>query len=417
MPAVLALVAAILGLIFAGYSSYDYIQHLDRQLHAVHCSFVPGLAAATEVDNACRTAMYSAYGAMFRGTWWGGIPVSLFALGVYGFFAAFATGLLVNGPNISRRAYQFFGYASLTPLLVSVFMAFVAAVKLGVFCKTCVGLYVSSILLAAAGIWCMAAVRRLSFAAAFATVPNAPGPTGTAPLQGTPITGMPIGHPAMIPAWLVGLGCCVGLPALIYVNALPDVRPKLASCGSLPKSDTKALLHLASLHPKRDAIIVADPLCPTCKGMHDRLAAEGALENMNVSLMLMPLDDQCNWMLDRPLHPGSCVLSKAVLCADPRSREALEWMYSNQEELAGLAKSGDALLRSRLRTEFGDAIDACINAKKTEAQLNNMLQYAVTNQLPVSTPQLYLGNMRICDEDTDLGLRYTLGQLAPELLQ
>ena len=40
--ALLAVVAAVLGLVFAAYSTYDYAAQLDRQVHAVHCSFVPG---------------------------------------------------------------------------------------------------------------------------------------------------------------------------------------------------------------------------------------------------------------------------------------------------------------------------------------------------------------------------------------
>lgn len=415
MPAALALVASVLGLLFAGFSTYDYAQHLDRQLHAVHCSFTPGLAAALEAENACRTAMYSAYGAFFRGTWWGGVPVSLLALGVYIFFAAFAVALLVGGPKSSRRAYQFMGFASLGPLFVSVVMAFIAAVRLGVFCKTCVGLYVASALLAGAGIWGMVQLRQLSFVNALA--PASPGPSGTVPQAPAVPEGMPAGNPGLIAIWLALLGLCVGVPALIYVNALPDYRPKLASCGDIPKPESKALVKLATIQPKRDVTIVADPLCPTCKGLHERLIAEGALENMNASLVLMPLDNACNWMLDRSLHPGSCTLSKAIICADPRSREALEWMFANQEELAALAKANETLLRSRLRTHFGDAIDGCIDAQQTKVRLNNILQYAVTNELPVSTPQLFLGKTRICDEDTDLGLRYTLVQLAPEVLE
>jgi len=410
-PAALALVASVLGLVFSFFSTYDYAKHLDRQLHAVHCSFTPGITAASGAENACRTAMYSAYGALFRGTWWGGIPVSLFSLGVYAFFVAFSVSLLVGGPKSSRRAYQFMGFASLGPLLVSVIMAFIAAVQLGVFCKTCVGLYISSAMLAGAGIWGMVQLRRLSFVQAFTPA------KGEASAEKPPVQGMPMGNPGLIAVWLAALGLCVGVPALIYVNALPDYRPKLASCGTIPKPKSKSLVKLATIHPKRDALIVADPLCPTCKGLHERLIAESAMENMNASLVLLPLDSECNWMLDRSLHKGSCTLSKAVICADPRSREALEWVFSNQEELAALAKGGDALLRARLRTHFGDAIASCIDAKKTEVRLNDILQFAVSNELPVSTPQLYLGKMRICDEDTDLGLRFTLAQLAPEVLQ
>ena len=30
------------GLVFAGVSTYDFVQHLDRQVHSLHCSFIPG---------------------------------------------------------------------------------------------------------------------------------------------------------------------------------------------------------------------------------------------------------------------------------------------------------------------------------------------------------------------------------------
>src|SRR5512146_2094148 len=117
----IALVGVVLGLTFAGLSSYDSMQHLDRQLHEVHCSFVPGLQGAPG-DNPCRTAMYSSYSALFRGSCWGGVPISLLALGVYAFFGAFVVALLVGGAATSRRAYLFLGVTSVGPLIVSIVM-------------------------------------------------------------------------------------------------------------------------------------------------------------------------------------------------------------------------------------------------------------------------------------------------------
>ncbi|MCZ7681664.1 MAG: hypothetical protein M5U28_23860 [Sandaracinaceae bacterium] len=34
------------------------------------------------------------------------------------------------------------------------------------------------------------------------------------------------------------------------------------------------------------------------------------------------------------------------------------------------------------------------------------------NQLPVLTPQVYVGDLRLCDADTDLGMDYALSRLA-----
>jgi hypothetical protein len=141
------------------------------------------------------------------------------------------------------------------------------------------------------------------------------------------------------------------------------------------------------------------------------------MENLDLRVALLPLDSECNWMVDRSLHQGSCVLARAVICSEPQARGALEWMYANQEELTRLGKAGEAQLKAKLRERFGADLAACLDAKKTKVRLNNVLQYAVSNRVPVSTPQMYLGDRRVCDEDSDLGLRYTLGRLAPEVLQ
>lgn len=398
-PAALALGASALGVAFAAISTGDYARHLDRQLHEMHCSFVPGMVA-TDSANACRTAMVSSYSSVMREHWWGGVPISLFGLGTYLFFAAFALALVVGAPRASRRAWQFLGIAGLVPLAASIVMALISALKIGAFCKTCVGLYVASVVLAGAGLWGWLAARR-AFSAHAEADPEAP----------------PVGHPALLAAWFAAMGACAVLPALVYVAALPDYRAKLLSCGKLTAPPIKAPVVLATAHPKRDVTLVIDPLCPSCKALDARLVSEGVLENLHPTVVLMPLDDSCNWMVDRAVHPGACLLSRVVLCSEARPREALDWMFANQEELASLGKVGEAQLKARVRTQFGASIDECVDSKATHARLNAVLHWAVDAHLVLSTPQVFLGDRHVCDEDTDLGLRYTLAQLAPEVLQ
>ncbi len=55
---IVALVGATLGFIFACVSTSDFMQHLDRQVHAIHCSFIPG-AGKEMGDSGCRTVMMS----------------------------------------------------------------------------------------------------------------------------------------------------------------------------------------------------------------------------------------------------------------------------------------------------------------------------------------------------------------------
>jgi protein-disulfide isomerase len=134
---------------------------------------------------------------------------------------------------------------------------------------------------------------------------------------------------------------------------------------------------------------------------------------------LFPLDSSCNWMLDRSLHPGACLLSGAVLCSadNNNARAALEWSYDNQDDLREAGKAGEAALKKKISDKLGPAIAACASDKKTAQRLTKHLHHAANNRVPVSTPQMFLGDKRVCEEDTDLGLKYTLAQLAPAVVK
>lgn len=442
LPGILGVVASSLGVFFSAFSTHDYALHLDRQLHNTHCSFVPGLTDATAGTNACTTAMYSPYSALLRDQYWGGIPISLFALGAYAFFLATSVYLLTAGNAASKRIWQGFGLAALTPICASAVMFFISLTRLGAFCKLCVGLYGASILLFIAGV---SALRKAGGVplSADATIPDlhpygampqktqgmtpygypepayaVPPPPVPSPLEA--LGGVPTGHVLVIPVLFAALGLFAASPALIYIAALPDYTPYLTGCGKLPEPADKnnVLVKMRGVQAKEQALLVVDPLCPTCKGFHERLISEGVLDHLDARVMIFPLDSECNWMLDRPLHPGACVLAKAFICGESsgKARQILDWSYENQEELAGLGKVGKDQLRAKVRARFPE-VDACIDAKETKVRLDKTLLFAVDNKIQISTPQLYIGESatRICDEDTDLGLRYTLGIMAPRL--
>jgi hypothetical protein len=52
-----------------------------------------------------------------------------------------------------------------------------------------------------------------------------------------------------------------------------------------------------------------------------------------------------------------------------------------------------------------------MEAPTTKTRLTQSLRWAVRNQVPVLTPQFYVDGKRLCDEDTDLGLEYTLTRM------
>jgi uncharacterized membrane protein/protein-disulfide isomerase len=430
--AIVVAAAAVIGLVFAVYSTYDYALHLDRQMHSVHCSFIPGAPADSD-DSACKAALFSPYSAIFRATYWGGIPISLFAVGAFAFYAAFGAYLFLAKERAPRSALAFLGLAGLAPLVASLVMFVISLTKLGSFCKLCVGIYVCSMALAAAAMLALVRYRRTAPDEKEAPKDGEPYRANPPVAAAAPAGGLraQLAAPAAagerrpiawLPfAWLGGLGAAALLPALVYVASLPDYRPYLSKCGNtaLKPDPHNALVKIPTAHPVQPVTLFEDPLCPTCKAFHQRLVADDIFDRLDVTLVLFPLDSSCNWMLDRSLHPGACLLSGAVLCSadNNNARAALEWSYDNQDDLREAGKAGDAALKKKISDRFGPAIAACASDKKTTVRLTKHLHHAANNHVPVSTPQMFLGDKRVCEEDTDLGLKYTLAQLAPAVVK
>ncbi|MBI2896236.1 MAG: hypothetical protein HYY06_21945 [Deltaproteobacteria bacterium] len=422
-PLVLVALAALLGAVFAYVSTADFALHLDRQVHPLHCSLVPG-AEAVEEDAAagCRAAMVSPYSSFFRRTMWGGIPVSLLALGTFAFLLAFSATLIIAPPRETRRPAGFLALASLVPLVTSIVYLVLALGSVGQLCKVCVGIYISSALLAGGVVWLLVRMKKGGSEGGFTPPerPIGPGVTAGGPAGGAQphprSKGRPLGPELRAAgwwvAWAVELALVVAVPVLVYRSSLPDYGRAIASCGGLTRTEDPRgiLVPLGTAHPRRDATFVIDPLCPACRDFHRRLEDMGDLEKLDARMLLFPLDSSCNWMLDRPLHPGACVMSRAVLCAGDAARDVLEWGFENQEELTALARRDEAALVREVTQEF-PRVEGCIGERRTERRLETGLQWAVDNHLPVLTPQLYIEGRRLCDEDTDLGLEYAMKRM------
>src|SRR5262249_48394469 len=153
---------------------------------------------------------------------------------------------------------------------------------------------------------------------------------------------------------------------------LPSYSAYITSCGKLekPAETTGALLHVPATGARQPATLFVDPLCPTCKALHQRLATEGLLDRLDLTLVLFPLDSDCNWMLDRAVHPGACLVSRAVLCGEQRSLQVLEWAYDHQEEILTAARAGAGIanVHAMIRERW-PGLQACIDAKETKLRL------------------------------------------------
>jgi uncharacterized membrane protein len=391
-PLVVVAVGALLGFIFSAVSTSDFIQHLDRQVHSIHCSFIPG--AGKELgESGCKAVMMSSYSSFFRESLWGGIPVSLWALATFAFLLYRGTLLAWRGKP-TRAETRFLLAATALPVLMTLVYGYLSVAKVGETCKVCVGIYASS---ATVFMGALVAHQRNS-------APHDFGPFG-----------------GKFALWFVEGVVFVAVLSIIYVifTPSPDVKKSITGCGSLVSGDdpNEVMIPLPSGDGEA-AIEVLDPLCPACKAFDDRLSTSSLRKRLDLKAVLFPLDPTCNWMVTEALHPGACAVSEAMLCAaglgtgkdEKAAHEVLSWALKNQEKLRELAAKDDAALRSKIETSF-PKVKGCLGGTQVKSKLTKSLRWAVANAIPVLTPQLFVGNARMCDEDTDLGLEFTLSSM------
>jgi hypothetical protein len=146
------------------------------------------------------------------------------------------------------------------------------------------------------------------------------------------------------------------------------------------------------------------------------LEASGLNDRLKMRTVLFPLDSSCNWMVKQSIHPGACAVSEAMLCDKEHARAILAWAFQNQEALRASAKDNDASVRKQLADQF-PKVRGCLGSASAKAKVNKSLRWAVANALPVLTPQLFIGDKRVCDEDTDLGLEYTITAMLENRVQ
>jgi hypothetical protein len=88
----------------------------------------------------------------------------------------------------------------------------------------------------------------------------------------------------------------------------------------------------------------------------------------------------------------------------------IDWAFAEQEKLHTAGVS-DPAAPGKLVAERFPEVKTCMESATTKARLAQSLRWAVRNQVPVLTPQFYVDGKRLCDEDTDLGLEYTLTRM------
>jgi len=373
---------ALLGVVFAAVSTYDFVAHLDRQVHAITCSIVPGLGPRdASGTSGCHAVLMSPYSSVFRSLTWGGIPIALPALGVFAFL--FFRGLdLSLRRDVGRGETGFLIVAALLPATTSAIYLWISEVAVGTVCTVCGGIYGASLGVLVAAVWAHRGAARAG-------------------------AGWSAGQ------WTLYFleGCALVLiPVMAYVVQKPAYPDTLARKNDLRHpEDRYGVMLEARGEGKVPAIEVLDPLCPACKAFSQRLARSDLGRDLALQTVLFPLDKDCNWMVSESLHPGSCAVSEAVLCAGARSGDVLAWAFARQPELLAAGAHGQAAVYARLKQEFPE-LASCLGQPVVRTRLNRSLRWVVSNSLPVLTPQLFVRNHKIPDEDTDLGLDFVLAR-------
>jgi uncharacterized membrane protein len=434
---IVVLAGAFFGLVFAGVSTWDFVQHLDRQTHSVHCSFVPGMGLEAG-GSGCQAAMMSSYSSVFRTAVWGGIPISLPAMSVFAFLLFFAIDLALSGRQEDRRATGFLALATALPVAASIVMALISITELGTVCKLCVGIYLASAACATGAIllWRRASrspQRVVAVAApvargarpeprgrgdddpAFTRRAGAAEPPEPAPPVVPPPTRVRSAVAATSSQFLLG-AFAVGVlfviaPVLLYAAVAPDHDRFIGTCDGLahPEDPYGIMVRLGPASVgAAPAIEILDPLCPSCRAFEERLEGSGMAELLDRRAVLFPLDSTCNWMVTESMHPGACAVSEAVLCAGDKAGEVIAWSFANQEQVRA-ATAKDPAAAARMVGERFPALASCVGSPTAKSKLNKSLRWAVSNNLTVLTPQLFVDGVKLCDEDVDLGLEYALG--------
>lgn len=396
---VAVLVGALAGLVFAGVSTYDFVQHLDRQVHSLHCSFIPGAGAETGASG-CQAAMMSPYSSVFRTSIWGGIPISVAAMSVFAFILFYATDLLLTRRKDDPRATAFLALATLLPALTSALMLTISLTKLGAICKLCAGVYISSgvCLLGAVMLW-----RR-----AIALRDASSGGSGTA--LGAEVQSPPASNGFL--AAMFGIGVLfVAVPLILYVVKAPDHGKFIGTCGQLDKpDDTYGVMVPVQRGGAAPALEILDPLCPACKAFESRLHSSGLAEKLDRRAILFPLDTTCNWMITENTHPGACAVSEAVLCAGDNAPAVIKWAFEVQDTVREQTKADPGAAERIVKQRFPE-LAQCVGSPEAKSRLNKSLRWAVANNIRVLTPQLFINNTKLCDEDVDIGLDYALSRM------
>jgi hypothetical protein len=299
-------------------------------------------------------------------------------------------------------------------------MLLISVTQLGTTCKLCVCIYVASALCLVGGVvlWRQAVRGRGGEPAPVRRGPHdEPAFVGRAKTGSdarlVAVSGGGASAGFLAAMFLIGVGF-VAVPVVLYLAMAPDHARFIGSCEGLPHPEDPygVMLRVDRGHDAKaaPAIEVLDPLCPACKAFEQRLAASGLAGRLDRKAVLFPLDSACNWMVSEATHPGACTVSEAALCAGDKAPDVIAWAFEHGEQVRDAARADPAAAARLVKQRFPE-LASCVGSPAAQSRLNKSLRWIVANNIRVLTPQLFVDKVKLCDEDVDLGLEYTLAAM------
>jgi hypothetical protein len=103
-------------------------------------------------------------------------------------------------------------------------------------------------------------------------------------------------------------------------------------------------------------------------------------------------------------------VSEAALCAGTKAPEVIAWAFDVQDRIRSETRADPAAAARIVKQRFPE-LASCVGSPEARSRLNKSLRWIVANNIRVLTPQLFLDKVKLCDEDVDLGLEYTLSNM------
>ena len=326
---------------------------LAVMLVGIHRDAAAGLTSFCTISEEinCDKVALSSWSVLF------GVPVATWGVLGYAFAAALsAWGLSAWRLHPRWPAGLLVTFGALATA-GSVAGAFISKLAIGAWCLLCMGSWAASLGLLVAG-WL--ACRPGGVAAAVRTDLKAAGR-------------QPRRAAVVVVAGMIGL--------LLFVVAarrgeaslkLPGASPAATNAVSLPRLP-------AAIGP---AVLFSDYECPFCALDHDDLR-EILRKRPDIQVVRrnFPLDQACNPVLKRPMHPRACELARAAICAEAQGQfEAMDdALFASQKAPVPVEE-----LAARLKLDVG-RFKACLTAPSTEARLAGDIEAGMRAKLR-STP-------------------------------